>query len=568
MAGEAKSVTVPWVAAAPRAGRHWSWSPPTTSRQGRTADAAGVDIVLVGDSLAMVVLGHPDTLSVTMDEMIHHTRAVRRGVKRALLVADMPYGSFHLGPEQAVGNAIRFVKEAGAQAVKIEGARPELVAALIGRRGAGDGPPRPHAAVGPPPRRLQGAGAGRGGAAGDPRRGPGPRGGGRLLPGPRVRARRPRGRGHRAAGDPDHRHRRRCRAATARCSSTTTSWAWRSGSRRASCAATPSWAWPPARRSPASPTTSATGRFPAPDESYGDAAAAPAGARPVGKALRLGRMRRWSRTRVNERLRATSSPCWRRRGGVGSASSPPWARSTRGTCPSCGSPASAPTGWSPPSSSTRPSSGPSEDFGRYPRQPEKDAAHARGGRLRPPLPARRRDHLSARAHRPSSSRAAPPRALEGACRPGHFRGVATVVCALFNLVQPDVAVFGEKDAQQLAVIRRMVRDLHLPVEIVPAPDGPRGRRPGHVLAQRLPVPEERRAATVLLPRPPRRRSGDRGGRAAGPTRSRRMLREILNSEPLARVEYAEVVDAETFQPVETLRGRLVLPLAVRSGGPD
>jgi len=63
--------------------------------------------------------------------MLHHTRAVRRGVKRALLVADMPYGSFHLGEAQAVGNAIRFVKEAGAQAVKIEGARPELVAALV-----------------------------------------------------------------------------------------------------------------------------------------------------------------------------------------------------------------------------------------------------------------------------------------------------------------------------------------------------------------------------------------------------------------------------------------------------
>jgi 3-methyl-2-oxobutanoate hydroxymethyltransferase len=99
--------------------------------QGRTADAAGVDVVLVGDSLAMVVLGHPDTLSVTMDEMIHHTKAVRRGVKRALLVADMPYGSFHLGPEQTVANAIRFVKESGAQAVKIEGARPETLAALV-----------------------------------------------------------------------------------------------------------------------------------------------------------------------------------------------------------------------------------------------------------------------------------------------------------------------------------------------------------------------------------------------------------------------------------------------------
>src|SRR5947209_10080705 len=130
-AGESKSVTVPWVAAAPERGERLVMVTAYDYGQGRTADAAGVDVVLVGDSLAMVVLGHPDTLSVTMEEMLHHTKAVRRGVKRALLVADMPYGSFHLGEAQAVGNAIRFVKEAGAQAVKIEGARPELVAALV-----------------------------------------------------------------------------------------------------------------------------------------------------------------------------------------------------------------------------------------------------------------------------------------------------------------------------------------------------------------------------------------------------------------------------------------------------
>jgi 3-methyl-2-oxobutanoate hydroxymethyltransferase len=130
MAQEPKSVTVPWVAAAPGRGDRLVMVTAYDFPQGRAADAAGVDIVLVGDSLAMVVLGHPDTLSVTMDEMIHHTRAVRRGVKRALLVADMPYGSFHLGTDQAVGSAIRFVKEAGAQAVKIEGARADLVAAM------------------------------------------------------------------------------------------------------------------------------------------------------------------------------------------------------------------------------------------------------------------------------------------------------------------------------------------------------------------------------------------------------------------------------------------------------
>ncbi|HYH47209.1 MAG TPA: 3-methyl-2-oxobutanoate hydroxymethyltransferase [Thermoanaerobaculia bacterium] len=125
-----KSVTVPSVATAPERGERLVMVTAYDFGQGRTADAAGADLVLVGDSLAMVVLGHPDTLSVTMEEMLHHTRAVRRGVQRALLVADMPYGSFHLGLDQAVGNALRFVKEAGAQAVKIEGARPELVAAM------------------------------------------------------------------------------------------------------------------------------------------------------------------------------------------------------------------------------------------------------------------------------------------------------------------------------------------------------------------------------------------------------------------------------------------------------
>ncbi|MGA2351262.1 MAG: 3-methyl-2-oxobutanoate hydroxymethyltransferase [Terracidiphilus sp.] len=96
----------------------------------RLADEAGIDVILVGDSLAMVVLGHENTLAVTVDEMLHHTRAVRRGVRRALLVADMPFGSYHGTAAEGVANAIRFVKEAGAEAVKIEGARLELVRAL------------------------------------------------------------------------------------------------------------------------------------------------------------------------------------------------------------------------------------------------------------------------------------------------------------------------------------------------------------------------------------------------------------------------------------------------------
>ncbi len=99
----------------------------------RLVDEADIDIVLVGDSLAMTMLGYPDTLSVTVDEMLHHTKAVRRGVKRALLVADMPYGSYHVGADDAVRNAARFMKEAGAEAVKIEGGekRADLIRRVI-----------------------------------------------------------------------------------------------------------------------------------------------------------------------------------------------------------------------------------------------------------------------------------------------------------------------------------------------------------------------------------------------------------------------------------------------------
>jgi 3-methyl-2-oxobutanoate hydroxymethyltransferase len=87
----------------------------------RLVDEAGVDIILVGDSVAMVALGHENTLSVTMDEMIHHTRAVKRGTKDALLIGDMPFMSYQLSDEDAVFNAGRFIKEGAAEAVKIEG---------------------------------------------------------------------------------------------------------------------------------------------------------------------------------------------------------------------------------------------------------------------------------------------------------------------------------------------------------------------------------------------------------------------------------------------------------------
>ena len=99
----------------------------------RLVDEAGIEMVLVGDSLAQTMLGYENTLSVTMDEMLHHVKAVRRGVKNALLLADMPYGSYQIDPKTALGNAARFMKEGGAEMVKIEGGekRADLIRQII-----------------------------------------------------------------------------------------------------------------------------------------------------------------------------------------------------------------------------------------------------------------------------------------------------------------------------------------------------------------------------------------------------------------------------------------------------
>ena len=120
-----KRVTVPAVKAmkrVQRVGMLTAYDFPTA----KIADAAGTDIILVGDSLGMVVLGYPDTLSVTVDEMLHHTRAVARGTQRALVVGDMPYLSYHISLEESVRNAGEFIR-AGAQAVKIEGGKAQRI---------------------------------------------------------------------------------------------------------------------------------------------------------------------------------------------------------------------------------------------------------------------------------------------------------------------------------------------------------------------------------------------------------------------------------------------------------
>ncbi len=207
--------------------------------------------------------------------------------------------------------------------------------------------------------------------------------------------------------------------------------------------------------------------------------------------------------------------------------------------------------------------GPNEDFDNYPRDLERDAelceAHGVDLVFHPSAdemyPARFNTYVTADALAET---------LCGASRPGHFRGVCTVVTKLFNIVQPDLAFFGQKDAQQLAIVKGMVRDLNLPVRVVGCPivredDGlAKSSRNTYLSAA------ERQAALVLS------RAVAAGQRAveAGERDAhalKRLMLDILESEPLARVDYLEVVDGLTMQPVERIGSAALVALAVYIG---
>ena len=195
-------------------------------------DEAGVPLILVGDSLAQVMLGYDTTVRVTMDEMLHHTKAVVRGTKRALIVGDMPFLSYST-PDDAVLNAGRFLREGGTQAVKVEGGvrSARIIDAIVKAGHSRDGPHRADAAGDQRVRQGQGPGQDpRAGSTAARRCARGP--GGRRVcgrPGARARAA---GRGdHRAAHDPDHRHRRRRRLLRARSRSSPTRSAGATGRR-------------------------------------------------------------------------------------------------------------------------------------------------------------------------------------------------------------------------------------------------------------------------------------------------------------------------------------------------
>lgn len=207
--------------------------------------------------------------------------------------------------------------------------------------------------------------------------------------------------------------------------------------------------------------------------------------------------------------------------------------------------------------------GPNEDLDRYPRDLPRDLAmlEAEGVDL---------------VWTPTAAEMYPPgfqtwvtveklsQGLEGAARPGHFRGVATVVAKLFNGMLPDKAYFGQKDAQQAAVIRRMTQDLNFPVEIVVCPTV---REPDGLAMSSRNVylnAEERKAATVLF----RALSAAEQAYRRGERRAevlRRIAREVIEAEPLARLQYISCADYETLEELEKVERKALLSLAVYIG---
>ena len=208
--------------------------------------------------------------------------------------------------------------------------------------------------------------------------------------------------------------------------------------------------------------------------------------------------------------------------------------------------------------------GPTEDFEKYPRDPQRDLAV---------LQQEKTDIV----FMPSAVEMYPEGfdtyvdvggvtdVLEGAHRPGHFRGVATVVLKLFNIVQPTRAYFGQKDAQQLVVIRKLVNDLRLNVEVVGCPTV---RETGGLAMSSRNVylsPDERRAALILfraLSLSERLwRNGERDG-----TKLRERLQGLIGREPLAKIDYVSVSDPVTLQELETIEAPALISLAIRIGG--
>ncbi|ADU50497.1 pantothenate synthetase [Thermaerobacter marianensis DSM 12885] len=208
--------------------------------------------------------------------------------------------------------------------------------------------------------------------------------------------------------------------------------------------------------------------------------------------------------------------------------------------------------------------GPQEDFARYPRDLERDLRLAAGAGadllFHPPVEAMY-PHGDPGVFVDVGDLA---RRWEGARRPGHFRGVVTVVTKLFHLVQPDRAYFGQKDAQQAVIVRRMVADLNFPLEVVVCPTV---REPdGLAMSSRNVYLDEdqRRAAPILYRALQAARRRLEAGERSGPALVEAM-EAVLGGQPLIDPEYAAVVDAATLEPLERVEGEVLLLVAARLG---
>jgi pantoate--beta-alanine ligase len=207
--------------------------------------------------------------------------------------------------------------------------------------------------------------------------------------------------------------------------------------------------------------------------------------------------------------------------------------------------------------------GPREDFGAYPRDLDRDLELLRGERV---------DVVFV----PSDAEMYPPEfsswvdvekvteQLEGASRPRHFRGVSTVVAKLFNLVQPSRAYFGQKDAQQAAVIKRMVADLNMGLEVVVVPTV--RESDGLAMSSRNVYlgPEERQAATILFRALTLARQLWQGG-GKDAEEIRRQMTSLIQKEPLAQIDYVSIADGNTLEELGTIEGPALASLAVRIG---
>jgi len=207
--------------------------------------------------------------------------------------------------------------------------------------------------------------------------------------------------------------------------------------------------------------------------------------------------------------------------------------------------------------------GPNEDLAAYPRDLERDLRllEQRGVNLVwTPTP----EIMYPNGYQTWVQVEALTESLEGAMRPGHFRGVTTVVAKLFNGVQPAKAYFGQKDAQQVAVIRRMARDLNFPLEVVVCPTV---REPdGLAMSSRNAYldPAQRKAATVLFRALSAARETYEGGERDA-EKLRALMRETLAAEPLAQMQYVSCADYDTLEELETVGGKALLSMAVYIG---